>query len=86
MTFVNEHFPLLLQDATIVLMTFGAGNAIGVILAGFLGHFAYKYDVRGPPILMGVSLLLGCIPFYFLINTIDEQHPNVNALHNMISS
>ena len=55
-----------------MLATFGAGNAIGVVLGGFLGHFTYKRDVRGPPCVMGISLLLGCIPFYFLINNVDE--------------
>ena len=55
------------------MVTFGAGNAIGVILGGFLGHFSYKRDVRGPPFIMGVALLLGCIPFYLLINNVDEN-------------
>lgn len=61
------------KEATGVLVTFGAGNAIGVIIGGFLGHFTYKRDVRGPPFVMGISLILGCIPFYFLINHIDEN-------------
>lgn len=63
----------VLQDATKVLAVFGAGNAVGVIIAGFLGHFAYNRDVRGPPLIMGISLILGCIPFYFLINNVDEN-------------
>ena len=50
------------------MLTFGAGNAIGVVLGGCLGHFTYKRDVRGPPLIMGIALFLGCVPFYFLIN------------------
>ncbi len=61
------------QEATGVLLTFGAGNAIGVIIGGVLGHFTYRHDVRGPPLVMGISLILGCLPFYFLINKIDEN-------------
>ena len=59
------------QEATGVLATFGAGNALGVISSGFIGHYAYKKDIRLPPIIMGTSLLLSCIPMYFLINKVD---------------
>lgn len=61
------------QEATGVLLTFGVGNAVGVIIGGCLGHFSYKKDVRGPPFVMGISLMLGCIPFYFLINSVDSD-------------
>lgn len=63
------------EAATGVLVTFGAGNAVGVIIGGFLGR-SYKKDVRLPPLFMGTSLILGCIPFYFLVNYVDE---NVSA-------
>ena len=56
-----------------VLVSFGAGNALGVVFAGLLGHFTYKHDVRGPPLVMGTSLILGCIPFYFLVNYVDKN-------------
>ncbi|KAL7535058.1 hypothetical protein ACHAXR_006239 [Thalassiosira sp. AJA248-18] len=76
-TFLNDYLQeqrgMSKENATLVLATFGAGNAIGVVIAGFLGHIAYKRDVRGPPFIMGISLILGCIPFYFLINTVDEH-------------
>lgn len=60
------------EAATGVLVTFGAGNAVGVIIGGFLGR-SYKKDVRLPPLFMGTSLILGCIPFYFLVNYVDEN-------------
>lgn len=73
------------EAATSVLVTFGAGNAIGVILGGFLGRF-YKKDVRLPPLFMGASLILGCIPFYFLINHVHEGvNPGVSAAITVIS-
>mmetsp|Transcript_21865 Transcript_21865/g.45296 ORF Transcript_21865/g.45296 Transcript_21865/m.45296 type:complete len:219 (-) Transcript_21865:74-730(-) len=71
--FLQEQREMTKQQATGVLLTFGAGNAVGVILGGVLGHFSYKRDVRGPPFFMGVSLIIGCIPFYFLVNTVDEN-------------
>lgn len=59
------------EEATGVLITFGAGNAIGVCLGRALGHVTYKIDKRAPPILMGSSLMLSCIPMYFLIDWVD---------------
>ena len=59
------------EEATGVLITFGAGNAIGVCLGGALGHVTYKIDKRAPPTVMGSSLMLSCIPMYFLINWVD---------------
>lgn len=74
-TFLNDYLQeqrgMTKENATVALAVFGAGNAIGAM--GFLGHFAYAKDVRGPPMIMGLSLILGCIPFYFLINKVDEN-------------
>lgn len=50
------------------MLTFGVGNAIGVILGSLFGHLAYMRDVRLPAVLMGISIILSCIPMYFVIN------------------
>lgn len=50
------------------MLTFGAGNALGVVVGGSIGYCLYKKDNRLPPIAMGVSILLGCIPMWFIIN------------------
>ena len=73
------------QEATGVLLTFGVGNAIGVILSGFLGHFAYKKDVRAPPLIMGTSLILGCIPFYFLVNNVQGNNVGLASAVTVLS-
>ncbi len=73
------------QEATGVLLTFGVGNAIGVILSGFLGHFAYKKDVRAPPLIMGASLLLGCIPFYYLVNKVEGENVGLASAVTVLS-
>jgi MFS family permease len=71
--FLQQQRGMTKQEATGILLTFGAGNAIGVIAGGVLGHISYKRDVRGPALIMGTSLILGCIPFYFLINTVTDE-------------
>ena len=52
---------------------FGAGNAIGVVLGGVFGHYSYRRDVRYPPVVMGIALILSSIPMWFLINTVDNE-------------
>eukprot|EP00804_Cyclotella_cryptica_P029823 CCRYP_010768-RA/>CCRYP_010768-RA protein AED:0.05 eAED:0.05 QI:188/1/1/1/1/1/3/47/597 len=78
-TFLNDYLQqqrgMTKEAATGVLVTFGAGNAIGVIIGGLLGR-SYKKDVRLPPFFMGLSLILGFLPFYFLVNHVDK---NANA-------
>lgn len=61
-----QHF--LFKQATSVLLTFGAGNAFGVIIGSSMGHFFYKKDVRYPALLMGSSIILTTVPMYFVIN------------------
>ena len=56
------------QEATSVLIMFGAGNAIGVIFGSVMGHYFYKKDVRIPALLMGSSIIVTSISMYFMIN------------------
>jgi len=63
----------LIKEATGVLLTFGAGNAVGVVLGGTLGHFLYKYDVRFPSIVMGISIILSCFPMWYIISSVDSE-------------
>ena len=74
------------EEATGVLITFGAGNAIGVCLGGASGHVTYKIDKRLPPLIMGSSLMLSCIPMYFLINWVDAtKNLSIVAVLGMIT-
>lgn len=66
--FLAQEKGLTTEQATSVLLTFGVGNAIGVILGSLFGHLAYMRDVRLPAVLMGISIILSCIPMYFVIN------------------
>ena len=73
--FLNDYLAhdrgLTVEEATGVLIMFGAGNAIGVMVGGILGHYGYKRDVRYPPAIMGSTLMLGVVLTYFLINWVD---------------
>ena len=74
------------EEAAGVLITFGAGNAIGVCLGGAFGHVTYKIDKRIPPLIMGSSLMLSCIPMYFLINWVDAtRNLSIIAVLGMIT-
>ena len=70
--FLQQERGMTKEAATGVLVTFGAGNAIGVVIGGLLGR-SYKKDVRLPPLFMGISLIIGCIPFYFFLNHVSED-------------
>lgn len=70
--YLNEDRGMSKSAATGVLLFFGAGNAIGVIFGGVLGHCAYRRNVRYPPLVMGSALILGCIPMWFMINNVNE--------------
>jgi MFS family permease len=83
--FLQEQRGMTKQEATGVLLTFGVGNAVGVILSGFLGHFAYKKDIRAPPLIMGTSLILGCIPFYFLVNNVQGNNVGLASAVTVLS-
>jgi len=62
----------LLQAATGVMIVFGAGNAVGVIISGVVGHYLYKKDVRLPPLVMGTSTILSCVPMWYMINLVHS--------------
>lgn len=54
-----------------MLLAFGFGNFLGMCLGGAGGNFLYRIDPRYPNLLSGVTAILGCIPTWFLINTVD---------------
>jgi MFS family permease len=62
---------MTVQGATLTLLVFGAGNFMGMILAGAVGRFLYRKDVRYPTVFAGIMAMLGCIPLWLMINYID---------------
>jgi len=46
-----------------------------MLLGGGGGRHLYTLDPRYPALLAGSAAILGCIPFWLLLNTIDETSP-----------
>ena len=54
-------------------MIFGLGNFFGLIVGGTGGTYLYRIDMRYPPLLSGSMAILGCFPFWILLNHIDDS-------------
>ena len=60
------------QMATTTLMFFSVGNGLGLfLLGGGMGQRLYRIDKRYPALLAGLSAIGGCIPLWFLFNSVD---------------
>lgn len=57
------------------MLCFGLGNFFGLLVGGGGGRYLYALDPRFPALLAGSAAILGCIPFWLLLNTIDETSP-----------
>ena len=69
------------------MLAFGAGNAVGVLIGGYIGHLLYKKDKRYPSLAMGSTITLSAVPMWFIINmTYDGDSKVVNASIIMILS
>jgi len=59
--------------ATTTNLVFGAGVFLGMFVSGLLGNYLYAKSPRYPSLLAGSSAILGCIPFYVLLNYVTFQ-------------
>jgi len=59
---------ITVQQSTTVVLAFGAGSGIGLILGGLIADKLWKRDVRYVPLVMCVTTGLGALPIYALIN------------------
>ncbi|CAJ1940366.1 unnamed protein product [Cylindrotheca closterium] len=73
--YLSEDRGFSVEVATTVLMCFGVGNTLGLVLGGSYGSHLYKIDNRYPALLAGSMAVLGCIPFWLLINNVDSSTP-----------
>jgi predicted MFS family arabinose efflux permease len=62
-----------LQFATLTVLVFGLGNFFGMILGGAGGMALYRRDKRYPAILAGASAIMGCFPFWILLNHVNAS-------------
>lgn len=73
--YLSEDRGFSVQVATSILLCFGFGNTLGLVLGGSFGSHLYKIDNRYPALLAGSMAILGCVPFWLLINTVDSSTP-----------
>ena len=71
-TFLNDYLAvdrgMSVPRATLVVMIFGAGNFFGMLAGGYGGGWLYRRDCRYPSLLAGCAAVVGCVPFYVMIN------------------
>jgi len=75
--FLNDYLAvdrgMSVEFATFVLLLFGFGNFLGMLLGGHGGAYLYRIDKRYPALLAGSSAIVGCFPFWILLNRVDSS-------------
>lgn len=54
------------------VLIFGLGNFFGLLIGGGGGTYLYRRDKRHPALLAGSFAILGCFPFWILLNHINS--------------
>ena len=76
-TFLNDFLAvdrgMSVERATFVVMIFGAGNFFGMLLGGYGGGWLYRRDCRYPSLLAGCAAILGCLPFWIILNRVEAS-------------
>ena len=71
-TFLNDYLSqeqsMSVPDATMLVLWFGIGCALGGILGGYLGQLTMNMDRKYLPYFMAASTFLGMFPFLALLN------------------
>jgi MFS-type transporter involved in bile tolerance (Atg22 family) len=57
------------------VLFFGFGNFFGLLIGGGGGKFLYRLDHRYPSLLAGIAAIVACIPFWAILNLLDESSP-----------
>jgi sugar phosphate permease len=58
------------EGATATVLCFGIGSFCGLLVGGAGGQALYRINPRYPPLLAGVAVILGCFPFWMVLNTV----------------
>lgn len=51
----------------------GVGTFFGMILGGMGGQYLYRVDKRYPALLAGSAAIFACVPFWVLLNDVDNN-------------
>ena len=78
--YLSEDKGFSVEMATTTLMIFSLGHVGGLILGGTGGKLLYQRDKRLPALLAGSMAILGCLPFYMLLNNVDVNTPYIYVI------
>lgn len=67
---INQNMSV--EYATLIMLIFGVGNFIGMMIGGQGGAYLYKRHPKYPSLLAGLSSILACLPFWYLLNFVDD--------------
>ena len=70
--FLSENRGMTVEGATLTVLLFGVGNFIGMVMGGTFGRYLYKRNPRYPPLFAGSMAILGCLPFWMLLNSVNS--------------
>ena len=73
--FLASNRGMSVEKATTVILVFGFGNFLGLVLGGAAGSLLYRRSPRIPPLFAGVMAIAGCFPMWLMINVVYESTP-----------
>eukprot|EP00980_Cylindrotheca_fusiformis_P007697 scaffold1624_cov105-Cylindrotheca_fusiformis.AAC.8 len=74
--FLSQEKGFSVPDATVLVMIFGIGCAIGGIAGGYIGQLCLRRDRKWLPYFMAITTALGIVPFVALLETdFDRDTP-----------
>jgi len=73
--FLHSNRGMSVEKATTVILVFGFGNFLGLVLGGAAGSLLYRRSSRIPPLFAGVMAIAGCFPMWLMINVVYESTP-----------
>ena len=71
--FLSEDRGMSVEGATLTVLLFGFGNFMGLLAGGAGGRSLYSQNPRYPPLFAGLMAILGCIPFWLLLNAVNAD-------------
>lgn len=73
--YLHSNRGMSVEKATSVLLVFGFGNFLGLVLGGTAGNILYRRSPRLPPLFAGTMAVVGCLPMWLMINTVYQTTP-----------
>lgn len=71
--FLSENRGMTVEGATSTVLLFGVGNFLGMLMGGTFGRYLYYRNPRYPPLFAGLMAILGCFPFWMLLNSVNAS-------------